>query len=135
MGLSQQARIGGGLIEVSAITKRQRRYIERRQRHPHLHIKAKILFLFKEEIKNKLPHEVGVQCVINHLRPSKLEETETEWRDIKQHANSSVHLAREKGNKYWRVSPDVMLLLWKVYKFTPSKYEKQAPSINQTSLD
>lgn len=44
----------------------------------HLHIKAKVLFLFKEEIKHKLPHKVWIQCVVNYFCSTKLEETNTQ---------------------------------------------------------
>lgn len=43
------------------------------RRCSHLHIKAQVLLLFKEEIEHKLPHKVGVQRVIDHLRPAELE--------------------------------------------------------------
>lgn len=43
------------------------------RRCSHLHIKAQVLLLFKEEIEHKLPHKVGVERVIDHLRPTELE--------------------------------------------------------------
>lgn len=77
VGMSQQAKIRGGLIEVIPCYnkgKRQQCCGERRRRCSHLHIKAKVLFLFKEEIKDKFPHKVGVQRVIDHFCPTELEE-------------------------------------------------------------
>lgn len=73
--MSQQAKIRGGLIEVIPWYKKEKRQQCRRgkrRRCSHLHIKAKVLLLFKEEIKDKLPHKVGVQCVIDHFCTTKL---------------------------------------------------------------
>lgn len=39
----------------------------------HLHIKTKVLLLFKEEIEHKLPDKVRVQRVINYFCPTELE--------------------------------------------------------------
>lgn len=39
----------------------------------HLHVKAKVLLLFKEEIQHKLPDKVGVQRVFNDFCPTELE--------------------------------------------------------------
>lgn len=44
----------------------------------HLRIKAKVLFLFEEEVKHKFPHKVRVQCVIDDFCPAKLEKRERE---------------------------------------------------------
>lgn len=35
-------------------------------------VKAKILLLLKEVVQDILPDEVGVQCVVNHFCPPKL---------------------------------------------------------------
>ena len=43
-----------------------------RKEFSHSHIEAQVLFLLKEEVQHELPDEVGVQAVINHLRPPKL---------------------------------------------------------------
>lgn len=63
-----------------AITKEKCR--GRRRRCSHLHIKAKVLLLFKEEIQHKLPHKVGVQCIIDYFCPAELEETERKRKSI-----------------------------------------------------
>lgn len=63
-----------------AVTKEKCR--GRRRRCSHLHIKAKVLLLFKEEIQHKLPHKVGVQCIIDYFCPTKLEETERKRKSI-----------------------------------------------------
>lgn len=44
----------------------------------YLRIKTKVLFLFEEEIEDKFPHKVRVQCVVDNFCPTKLEERQTE---------------------------------------------------------
>lgn len=74
-----------------------------RRRCSHLHIKAKVLLLFKEEIKHELPHKVGVQRVIDYFCPTKLEERQWQerqrGRESQHHADQSVHLVRGKTKK------------------------------------
>lgn len=65
----------------------------------HLHIEAKVLFLFKEEIKDKFPDKVRVQCVIDNFCTTKLEERQKDRqtaRDSQHHADQSVHLVSWK---------------------------------------
>lgn len=47
---------------------------EQRWRCSYLHIEAKVLLLFEKEIKDKLPHEVRIQRIIDHFSPTKLAE-------------------------------------------------------------
>lgn len=82
VGISQRAKMRGSLTEVIPWYNkgnRQQCCGGKRRRCSHLHIKAKVLLLFKEEIKDKLPHKVGVQRVIDHFCPTELvERRETE---------------------------------------------------------
>lgn len=92
MGMSQQAKLRGGLIEVIPWRnkgKRQRCRGGKRRRCSHLHIKAKILLLLKEEIEDELPHKVGVQSVVNHFCPAELEERRDTERT--RESTQSVH--------------------------------------------
>lgn len=36
------------------------------------HVKPQVLLLFKEKIQDKLPHEIWIARVVDHLRPAKL---------------------------------------------------------------
>lgn len=58
----------------SGTTKKRQSCRVKRRRRSHLHIKAKVLLLFKEEIKHELPDEVWVQRVIDYFCPTELEE-------------------------------------------------------------
>lgn len=68
----------------------------------HLHIKAKVLLLFKEEIQDKLPHKVRVQRVIDHFCPTKLKrEGERERENCNQavlHAATEVEIFCQKNS-------------------------------------
>lgn len=66
------------------------------RRYSHLHIKAEVLLLFKEEIEHKLPHKVGVQRVIDHLCPAELEGRQR-GEESQHHAHRSVPSLRGKS--------------------------------------
>lgn len=125
VGMSQQAKIWGGLIEVVPWYnkgKKQRCCWGKRRRCSHLHIKAKVLLLFKEEIKDKLPHKVGVQCVIDYFCPTKLEERKS-GEESQDHAYQSVHLVTGKRHKRCR---RVALLFCVFCGFITSKRLKES---------
>lgn len=86
----------------------------RARRCSHLHIKAQVLLLFKEEVQHKLPDKVGVQRVIDHLRPTELEGRQRgEESQRRAHPHSCAFAGRNKL-KLW------LLLLQELRKTRPS---------------
>lgn len=94
------------LIEVIPCYNKEKRQCCRGKwrRCSHLHIKAKVLLLFKEEIEHKLPHKVGVQRVIDYFCPTKLEkrvrrERERERKRKSTPCRSICAIGERKNNK------------------------------------
>lgn len=119
-GYESEGQTNSRVDSVPVITKENRQWHcrRKRQRHFYLHIKAKVLLFLKEEIKDKLPNKVRVQCVIDHFCPAKLKERhrqERHWgQQSPQLTSQSVCLVTEKAlsvNKVKKREWKTLLLL------------------------
>lgn len=62
------------------------------------HVKPQILLLLEEEIQDKLPHEIRIASVVDHLRPAKLQTGRMELAVAASH-ESFYTIKSEKGKK------------------------------------
>lgn len=108
-GYESEGQTNSRVDSVPVITKENRQWHcrKKRQRHFYLHIKAKVLLFLKEEIKDKLPNKVRVQCVIDHFCPAKLEkktQTRETLRTTKSTAIKSVCLFSNRESTFSKQS-------------------------------